>query len=152
MSANWHEVSFGSTKTGLTPTFRQYDNAGVTVSAATNSGVVEIGGGAYGVFVTMDGATVGIEWDSGTGIFAHEDVVGMSRIEGINTTITTMAAKQLIIEKILRNRTETNPITGVMTVYDDDNVTPLFTASLFEDVGGATAYTGAGADRRNRLS
>ena len=56
------------------------------------------------------------------------------------------------LEKILRNRTETDPDTGVMTVFDDDGVTVLFTANLFEDVAGAQAYRGSGADRRDRLS
>lgn len=66
-------------------------------------------------------------------------------IEGI--TIRT-------IERLLRNRTETNPATGVMTLYADDNVTPLLTASIFEDVAGTSPYKAASTkiDRRNRLN
>lgn len=57
-----------------------------------------------------------------------------------------------MIQKLLRNKTITNPATGVMTVYDDDSVTPLFTCNVFEDVGGAQTYRGQGADRRDRLA
>ena len=58
-----------------------------------------------------------------------------------------------LIQKILRNRTETNPATGTITVYDDDGTTPLLTASLFEDVAGSAPYDGTGApNRRNRLA
>jgi len=55
------------------------------------------------------------------------------------------------IEKILRNKTITNPSTGVMTVYDNDNVTPLYTANIYEDAAGAQPYDGQGAERRDRL-
>ncbi len=56
------------------------------------------------------------------------------------------------IEKIIRNRTHTDPSTGIMTVFDNDGVTPLFTANIFEDVAGAQPYQGSGADRRDRLA
>lgn len=63
-----------------------------------------------------------------------------------------VATKMTLVAKILRNRTETNPATGIMTVYDDDGVTPLLTAALYEDVAAATPYDGtAGSNRRNRL-
>jgi hypothetical protein len=53
--------------------------------------------------------------------------------------------------KLLQNRTETDPDTGIMTVYDDDDSTVLFQGDLFEDVAAAQRYRGQGADRRNRL-
>lgn len=58
-----------------------------------------------------------------------------------------------IIQQILRNKTVTDPATGVMTVYDDDDVTPLFTADLSKDVAGTLPYDGTeGAERRDRLT
>ena len=56
------------------------------------------------------------------------------------------------IQKVLRNRTVTNPATGKMTVYDDDGTTVLFECDLFQDVAGATPYQGKGAERRERLA
>jgi hypothetical protein len=55
------------------------------------------------------------------------------------------------VEKLLRNKTVTDPDLGTITVYDDDNTTPLLAAELFEDAGGTQAYRGKGADRRDRL-
>ena len=56
------------------------------------------------------------------------------------------------VAKLLKNRTETNPNTGVMTVFDDDDSTPLLTADIFEDVAGTQPYQGKGIDRKNRLT
>ena len=66
-------------------------------------------------------------------------------------TADTFGLRATLIEKILRNRTVTDPATGVITVYDDDNTTPLLTGDLFEDAAGTTPYDGGGAERRDRL-
>lgn len=50
------------------------------------------------------------------------------------------------------NKVITNPATGKFTVYDDDDVTPLFTADLWEDAAAAGAYDGQGAERRDRFT
>ena len=55
------------------------------------------------------------------------------------------------IEKILRNKTVTDPNTGIMTVYADDGITPLLTAQLYENTLGTQNYRGQGAERRERL-
>jgi len=69
----------------------------------------------------------------------------------IDTAATLTAAT--LARKILKNRTETNPATGVMTIYDDDGTTPLYTANLYTDVAGATPYAGTAAvNRRNALA
>lgn len=57
-----------------------------------------------------------------------------------------------IVQQILRNKQITDPDTGVMTVYDDDGTTVLFTANLKEDAAGTQSYRGQGADRRERLA
>jgi hypothetical protein len=62
------------------------------------------------------------------------------------------AAIQAIAEKLLKNKTITDPVTGIITVYDDDDSTPLFTANIFENVAGTQPYQGQGIDRRNRLT
>ena len=56
------------------------------------------------------------------------------------------------IEKFLRNKRITDPATGLQTVFDDDNSTPLGQGALFEDVAGATPYRGQGAERADRLA
>lgn len=60
-------------------------------------------------------------------------------------------ARLAIIEKILRNRMITDPAAGTITVFDDDDVTPLLAGQMFEDVAGTQPYRGQGAERRERM-
>lgn len=59
----------------------------------------------------------------------------------------------ILMRKILQNRTHTNPTTGTITVFDDDDITELVSASIYEDVGGSTPYNADSTriDRRDRL-
>jgi hypothetical protein len=71
---------------------------------------------------------------------------------GASAVALAKASTQALVEKILRNKTVTDPVAGIITVYDDDDVTPLFTAPIFENAGGTQPYQGQGIDRRNRLT
>jgi hypothetical protein len=53
--------------------------------------------------------------------------------------------------QILRNRTVTDPVTGAVRVYADDDTTVLLEADLWQDAAGTTPYSGNGAERRDRL-
>lgn len=57
-----------------------------------------------------------------------------------------------VAAKVLQNRTVTDPNTGQMIVYDDDDVTPLLVANIFEDATGTQAYRGQGVEFRDRLA
>jgi len=50
-----------------------------------------------------------------------------------------------------RNKVVTDPAAGTYTVYDDDGVTVLYVADLWENAAGTTPYSGSGAERRDRL-
>jgi hypothetical protein len=63
----------------------------------------------------------------------------------------TYAQAQLIL-KILRNKTVTDPDTGIMTVYEDDGATVLYTGMIYSDVAGTQTYSGGGINRRDRLA
>lgn len=81
--SHWFDVEFGSDKTGLaTVGYRFYKNDGTDSSARTTTGVVEVGGGAYGVSVAIPGDAVGIEWDTGEAspVYAHESLDEKLRI------------------------------------------------------------------------
>lgn len=56
------------------------------------------------------------------------------------------------LRKLLLNRMETNPVTGRMTVYDDDDTTVLVEGDIYEDVAGSQTYRGQGIERRDRLA
>ncbi len=64
----------------------------------------------------------------------------------------SLIAKQALLEKLLRNKTITDPTTGVMTFYDDDGTTVLFTCNIYENAAGTQAYRGQGVERKERLS
>lgn len=126
-------ASFGSTQTGLGTVGYEQVNGATSVVARTTVGVVEVGGGVYMVDVTLVTPTTGLLWDTGAGIFAFEDY------------------KADLIIKLLRNRRETNPITGIQTLYDDDGTTPLLTGAIWQDVGGTIQYAGDGIDRQDPI-
>lgn len=67
-------------------------------------------------------------------------------------SVITGTDKLALLEKILRNKTVMDQTTGKMTVYNDDGVTPLLVADVFEDSSGTLPYRGQGADRRERLT
>lgn len=115
---------------------------------------------------TFNGATDSLEalrdrgdaaWTTATG-FSTLDAAGVRTAVGLatanlDTQLSAELTQATLARKILKNRTETDPATGVMTVYDDDGTTPLYTANLYTDVAGATAYAGTAAvNRRNALA
>lgn len=66
-------------------------------------------------------------------------------------TMTNIESQVNVSRKILQNKTQTDPVTGIMTVFDDDGITVLFTANIWENVAGTTPYQGDGVDRREAL-
>lgn len=54
--------------------------------------------------------------------------------------------------KLLRNRRITDSLTGLMKIYNDNDVDVLLEAPLYEDVDGTQPYRGQGAERRDKLS
>jgi hypothetical protein len=56
-----------------------------------------------------------------------------------------------LLRKIAQNKTVTNPVTGLMTVYEDDDATPALAALLFEETNEVQTYRGQGAEVRERL-
>lgn len=78
--------------------------------------------------------------------------VDIPTTEEISNQIERSGGPLDITKKVLINRTETNPTTGIMTVYDDDDTTSLLSGNLYEDVGATQTYRGQGAERRNRLT
>jgi hypothetical protein len=51
------------------------------------------------------------------------------------------------MRKIATNKKITDPITGIMTVYEDDSAAVAFTAQLWEDAAGTIKYRGQGFER-----
>jgi hypothetical protein len=132
--------------TGKTGSFsmRGY-RGGITLRNKSNADAISIdlGSGQIILEATVTAGTivcrgVGKLTDNSSGATVIDELVDSRRI--------------ILIEKIQKNRLETNPSTGVLTVYDDDGVTPLISGQIYQDVAGTTPYDGNGVDRRDALS
>jgi hypothetical protein len=109
---------------------------------AGNELVMSYGGGT----VTLDSSnTAGTAWLRGIAEIVDQTA-------GMTVNDETMTFDSETIRKILQNKAVTDPSTGVMTIYDDDDVTPLLVAQLYEDVAESQIYRGQGAEVRNRLT
>lgn len=91
-----------------------------------------------------------ISTNSAGGQIVETGVSGLTSAEsiqlsGIDITVTTL-------RKLLQNKMETNPVTGLLTVYDDDDVTPFLTGNIYEDVLAGQLYRSRGLERRDRLT
>lgn len=114
---------------------------------------------ASGTFTVAGGNTVNVA--TGADIFASNTSVDMINrlsqfgvIVPVGSGLDVSQDQRLTrIEKFLRNRRETDPITGTQRVFDDDNATTLFEGDIFEDVAGSTPYDAdsTGIDRADRL-
>lgn len=119
-------------------------NGGIGIENSTGSdeSSIDMNSGRVVLDPTLTGGTFTIR-----GIADVED-----NSNGATIVDQTINADTNTLQKILRNKTITDPVTGVMTVYDDDGVTVLLTAQLYEDTAGIQTYQGQGADRRERLT
>jgi len=63
----------------------------------------------------------------------------------------SVGTKLALLEKILRNKSITDPATGEFVLYDNDGTTELFRVALWEDAAGTQPYRGQGAERKERL-
>lgn len=73
-------------------------------------------------------------------------------IKAASLTATTAAGLLESVYKLLANRQELDPVAGTFTVYDDDGVTPLFSAPAWEDAEGTIPYAGKALRRIDRLT
>ena len=60
------------------------------------------------------------------------------------------SADLALMRKIFTNRFITDPATGNLTVYDDDDVSVAIEFEIYEDAAGLQAYRSRGLERRNQ--
>lgn len=86
------------------------------------------------------------------------DTTGTYRVAVTQQVSTLVELRQIYeqaledIRKVLLNRMETDPNSGVLKVYDDDDATVVFTANVYEDVAATVPYRGRGIERRDKLA
>ena len=109
-----------------------FDSPGgeLTINASNTAGTVSV-----------RGTTVPID-NSGAGCTVND-----------NTTPKEVwtVANGAFVRKILQNKRVTDPVTGITTIYDDDNSTIIYQGNIWENVGGTTPYSGGVINRQDRL-
>ena len=68
-------------------------------------------------------------------------------VRGTDTAGDTL----VLIERLLRNKLVTDPVSGTVTLYDDAGGI-LLQGNLYEGTGATQPYRGQGAERRERLT
>lgn len=66
--------------------------------------------------------------------------------------LTIIDVRMLLALKILKNKLITDKVTGILTVYDDDDSTPLVSGPIWKNAAGTIPYDGTGVERRDRLT
>ena len=118
---------------------------------------VEFEDGAYSVILQNSNNNI---WDIQGGILVQNQVqviptnsAGLQVVETGVSGLTPEESLQLMqLAKLMRNRLITDPVTGRITLYDDDNVTVLLQGDLWEDVDATQQYRGRGSERRDRMT
>lgn len=109
------------------------------------------------------GATASMDLDPGSLVLGPTNTGGTVLVRGTgalrDTSNGTNVINELVdgpgfqtLRKLMQNRMETNPSTGIMTIYDDDDVTVLLSGNIYEDTLAAQTYRGRGMERRDKLS
>jgi hypothetical protein len=121
---------------------------GGNLVAESGDAVAYVSGGPQ-VEITLSAAATIVAGDGGGTAPSASEV---ANAVWAHTSGQELLTKVDLAQAILRNKTITDPATGLMTVYDTDGATPLLTAALFQDAAGTTPYAGAGAERREKLA
>jgi hypothetical protein len=144
---------------------------GFTTPIIDLDGVCSLNLRAYSGGLDLRGSSAGgqstsLEFTAGQVVLDASNTAGAIAVRGIVSPITNNAAGATVsidgavegidirfLIKLLRNRRETDPNTGIQTIYDDDGVTPLVTGPIWEDIAGTIAYsaTSTGIDRQDPL-
>lgn len=150
-------------------------NTTVTVAGTTYFRTIEIINGYSltlqntGVFysVRLEGSNNNF-FDAENGIFNPHAYVGIIPTNSaggqiIETGVSGLTAEEStklnqtftntdILRKLQINKLVTDPDTGILTIYDDDDVTPLYSGNIYEDALATQLYRSQGLERRERLT
>ncbi len=120
-----------------------------TIAGVTLSRVVEI---INGYTVTFEDAQYAVNLVGANSNVSDVANVNQVSIRSANSAGLTDLPQVVVLRKLMLNRLETDPVTGIMTVYDDDDTTVLFTSQLYEDILAIQTYRGRGSERREQLT
>ena len=107
--------------------------------------------------------SVSIDLNAGTVTIDPSVTAGTIVVRGVGEVInrstgatvvkdqTIKGSDIVLLRKLMQNRMETDPTTGLMVIYDDDGTSILLQGTIYEDVLATQLYRGRGIERRNKL-
>lgn len=139
-------------------------NAPVTVAGVTLAQTIEM---TNGWSLTYENLSMSVRlansnnnlFDAENGVLINQPLVnvigqnsaGLQQVSSGSGLSTAQDERLERVEKFLRNRQYTNPVTGKIEQYDDSNTSIEYEADIYSD-DGSTAYDGtAGIERRDRF-
>ena len=132
-------------------------NTEVVLGGITYARLIIIGGGytvtfEAGVYaVTLLGSNNNILDEANLNSVSIRPTNAAGLIVGLGSGLSIgEQARLLLIERMLRNKLVTDPVTGLMTLSDDAGGI-LLEAQLYEDAAASQTYRGQGSERRERL-
>jgi hypothetical protein len=83
----------------------------------------------------------------------QSSIVGIEGdIAYLQTNVGVLTADVATAVKIVKNKSILDPDTGILTIYDDDNVTPFLIANVYESKDLSQPYRGQGVQRQEKLT
>lgn len=109
--------------------------------------------GSYDTAINTNNSSNALSVSTGGSSLTSTQIVDamMARDVLAYTDYDTVGGLLRLLLALGRNKVVTDSAAGTIKVYAEDDTTVLVEADLFEDVAGAQAYRGQGADRRDRL-
>jgi hypothetical protein len=125
----------------ISPYFFVRNDLGWRLRPTTGSGELTINGNLFAFDLTLP-----LFESNGAGTVLVKQVVSPQSI----TDVSAVADLAQLVDFAV-NQLRTDPITGKIILYNDDDVTVQLEGDLFEDVDGTIPYRGRGAERRGRM-
>jgi len=133
-----------------------FNGTGGDVTIAQFNGQIEVQNMTNGqnmkIYINSGRVRIAASCTSGT-IHVHgdADVTDLSGV-GVIVVDRTISTMLNVLKKILINKKISDPSTGLVTIFDDDDITALFSGTAYEDIAALQTYQGQGADRQDRLT
>ena len=128
-------------------------NTEVTVAGVTYSRFIEMINGYSIVFLPDEQWSVRLVGSNNNLFDIEEGILVQNQVQVIPTNSAGLQRANIDnLEKIMKNKMITDPITGILTIYEDDGVTPFLTGNIFADSLGLVPYAGGALERREKLS
>lgn len=122
-------------------------NTTVTVGATTLARVVQI---INGYTVTFEDGSYAVELEGANSNIADVTNLNTVQIRSNNTAglidASTLLSELLDVRKITKNRRSLDETTGILTIFDDDDVSTYASFQVYTDDSFTTAYTKAGGE------